>query len=242
MTQQAKTQAPQRPHNEEPPQSNRVAPPPRPHPGMRMTYEQFLDWADEDTLAEWVDGEIAMTSPASVRHQLLKSFILSVLAPFVAIHDLGIILDAPFQMKLPTSGREPDIFYIAKAHAARLRPTYVNGPADLVIELISDESVDRDRRIKFEEYQAGGVREYWLIDPRSGHERADFYQLDDDGRYQLIPADHEGVYHSRAVPGFRLRVSWLWQQPLPDPTGALLEIDRDAYARYLQEKLRQAGL
>ncbi len=214
----------------------------RPHPGRRMTYEQFLDWADEDTLAEWVDGEIVMTSPASARHQLLKSFILSVLAPFVAIHDLGIILDAPFQMKLPTSGREPDIFYIAKAHAARLRPTYVNGPADLVIELISDESVDRDRRIKFEEYQAGGVREYWLIDPRSGQERGDFYQLDDDGRYRLIPADHEGVYHSRAVPGFRLRVSWLWQQPLPDPTGALLEIDRDAYARYLREQLRQAGL
>ncbi len=242
MAQQAKTTATRRLHNEEPPQPNGAAPTHQPHPGVRMTYEQFLDWADEDTLAEWVDGEVVMTSPASARHQLLKSFILSVLAPFVAIHDLGIILDAPFQMKLPTSGREPDIFYIAKAHAARLRPTYVDGPADLVIELISDESVERDRRVKFEEYQAGGVREYWLIDPRSDQERADFYQLDADGRYRLIPADHEGVYHSRAVPGFRLRVSWLWQQSLPDPTGALLEIDRDAYARYLQEKLRQVGL
>ena len=207
-----------------------------------MTYEQFLDWADEDTLAEWVGGEIVMTSPASVRHQLVKNFILSVLAPFVAIHDLGVVLDAPFQMKLPTSGREPDIFYIAKAHAPRLHPTRIDGPADLVVEIISDESVDRDRRIKFEEYQAGGVREYWLIDPRSGHERADFYQLDVGGRYQLIPVDQAGVYHSRAVPDFWLRVSWLWRQPLPSPIVALLEIDRDAYARYLHDQLRQAGL
>ncbi len=214
----------------------------RPHPGMRMTYEQFLDWADEDTLAEWVDGEVVMTSPASLRHQDVIRFLSTTLASFVEIHDLGRLVDAPFQMKLPHSGREPDVIYVAKEHNARLQQTYVNGPADLVIELISDESVDRDRRIKFEEYQAGGVPEYWLIDPRPGQERADFYQLDDDGRYQLIPADHENVYYSRAVPGFRLRVSWLWQQPLPDPTGALLEIDRDAYARYLQEKLRQAGL
>ena len=29
-------------------------PPARP---LRMSYEEFLEWADEDTLAEWVDGE-----------------------------------------------------------------------------------------------------------------------------------------------------------------------------------------
>jgi ABC-type polysaccharide/polyol phosphate transport system ATPase subunit len=26
-----------------------------------MTYEEFLAWADEDTLAEWVDGEVVRT-------------------------------------------------------------------------------------------------------------------------------------------------------------------------------------
>jgi hypothetical protein len=34
-----------------------------------MTYAEFLDWADEDTLAEWVNGKVIMTSPASLRHQ-----------------------------------------------------------------------------------------------------------------------------------------------------------------------------
>jgi hypothetical protein len=44
------------------------------------------------------------------------------------------------------------------------------------------------------------------------------------------------------VPGFWLRVAWLWQQPPPDPVRVLLEIDRDAYGHYLREQLRQAGL
>jgi hypothetical protein len=34
----------------------------------KLSYEEFLDWCDEDTLAEWVDGEIIMYSPASLIH------------------------------------------------------------------------------------------------------------------------------------------------------------------------------
>lgn len=210
-------------------------PPPAP-----ITYEEFLDWADEDTLAEWVDGEIVMTSPASLRHQQLAAFVFELLSSYTAVHDLGTVLNAPFQMKLPTSGREPDVLYVARAHEDRLRNTFLDGPADLVVEIVSPESVERDRVHKFGEYEAGGVSEYWLLDPR--HERADFYQLNTRGRYQPIPADQDGVYRSQALPGFWLRVPWLWLQPLPPPVRALLEIDRDAYSRYLRDELRQADL
>jgi hypothetical protein len=48
--------------------------------------------------------------------------------------------------------------------------------------------------------------------------------------------------HARVLPDFWLRVGWLWQRPLPDPTRALLEIDRDAYGQYLRDQLRQAGV
>ena len=47
---------------------------PEPPARPKMTYEEFLAWADEDTLAEWVDGEVVMTSPASNRHQDLTAF------------------------------------------------------------------------------------------------------------------------------------------------------------------------
>lgn len=205
----------------------------------RMTYEEFLEWADEDTLAEWVNGKVIMTSPASIPHQHLINFLLGVLSPFIRLHELGTVVDGPFQMKLPNSGREPDVLYIASAHLDRLKRTYLDGPADLAVEVISPESIGRDRGEKFFEYQDGGVQEYWLLDP--DHAFAEFYQLDEQGRYQIVAPDADGLYHSRVLPGFWLRVAWLWQEPLPDPVDALLEIDRDAYAAYLREKMRQAG-
>ncbi len=208
-----------------------------------MTYEEFLDAVDEDSRAEWVDGVMEfMSSPASLRHQTIAYFLQDLLTTFVRIHSLGAVIDGPYQMKLPHSGREPDVIFVARDHLDRFEQNFLQGPADLVIEVVSPESVVRDRQIKFAEYQEGGVPEYWLIDPRPRRKRATFYQLDDAGRYQAIPPDSNGLYHSRVVPGFWLRVAWLWQQSQPDPTRALLEIDRDAYATYLREQLRDAGL
>lgn len=203
-----------------------------------MTYDEFLDWADEDTLAEWVDGRVVMTSPASARHQYLVIFLSTVLSTYVTMRDLGTVLTGPFQMKMARSGREPDVLFVAKEHLARLQPTFLHGRADLVVEIVSDESVARDRGAKFEEYREAGIPEYWLLDPRV--EQAEFYHLDERGRYQLAPLDAEGVYRAHTIPGLWLRVDWLWQQPLPSPTKVLLDVDRAAYTSYFHEQLRQA--
>ena len=204
-----------------------------------MTYDEFLEWADEDTLAEWVDGKVVMTSPASARHQYLVTFLHNILTPYASIHDLGAVLLASFQMKLAHSGREPDVLFLATEHLDRLRESRIQGPADLVIEVVSQESRGRDRGEKFYEYREGGVPEYWLLDPQL--EQAEFYQLDVQGRYQLAAPEAGGIYRSGVVPGFWLRVAWLWRQPLPDPVQTLLEIDYAAYVRYLQERIQQAG-
>jgi Uma2 family endonuclease len=63
-----------------------VGPPRRPNQPGFMTYEEFLDWADEDTLAEWVDGVVVMTSPASLRHQRIANFLIATLSTFAQIH------------------------------------------------------------------------------------------------------------------------------------------------------------
>ncbi|RMF37961.1 MAG: Uma2 family endonuclease, partial [Chloroflexi bacterium] len=128
----------------------------------RMTYEEFLEWADEDTLAEWVDGEVVTYSPASDRHQDIADFLVSILRPFVESRQLGVIRSAPFQMKLSRSGREPDLLFVSREHLDRLKKTYLDGPADLVVEIISPESIGRDRGEKFWEYQEAGIPEYWL--------------------------------------------------------------------------------
>lgn len=181
-------------------------------PRLKMSYEEFLEWCDEDTWAEWVDGEVIVLSPASDRHQDLADFLVSVLRVYAEARDLGVIRSAPFLMKLER-GREPDVLFVAREHLDRLKENYLDGPADLVIEIVSPDSVERDRGSKFVEYEAAGVKEYWLIDPL--RERAEFYQLDQEGFYRPVPPDGEGVYRSQVVPGFWLQVEWLWQAPLP---------------------------
>ncbi len=189
-----------------------------------MTYEEFLAWADEDTWAEWVDGEVIVLTPASTRHQLIKKFLVGILDAYVAFRDLGEVLDAPFQVKLGPDlpGREPDLLFVAREHMERLKETYLEGPADLVVEIISPESAARDRGDKFYEYEAAGVGEYWLIDPE--REQAEFYRLGPDGRYRTVLAEREGEYRSEVVPGFWLRVEWLWQDPLPRVMDVMREL------------------
>jgi len=187
----------------------------------RMTYEEFLEWADEDTLAEWVDGEVVMYSPASKQHQDIADFLTSVMRMFVEQHGLGIVLGAPFQMKLE-HGREPDLLFVAHEHLERLKETHLEGPADLVVEIVSPESEGRDRGEKYYEYARGGVPEYWLIDPQA--EWAEFYHLGEAGLYEVAFSGREGVYHSQALPGFWLRVEWLWQEPLPEVARTAWEI------------------
>jgi Uma2 family endonuclease len=192
------------------PSADRKAPPPAP-----VSFEEFLAWADEDTRAEWVDGKVVPMSPANRAHQDLLFFLARLVVAHVEARRLGWVYFAPFLMRLPTrpSGREPDLLFVANEHADRLRDTFLDGPADLVVEVASPESAARDRGEKFLEYEAAGVPEYWLIDPL--REEAGFYRLGADGRYRLAPLDADGWYHSTVLPGFRLRPDWLWQHPLP---------------------------
>ena len=209
--------------------------PPPPYP---VTYEAFLDWADEDTHAEWVDGRIVMTSPANLRHQLVDQLLIAVVSTFVEIHQLGLTIMPPFQMKLSRSGREPDLVFIRKDRLEKLRNTFLDGPADLVLEIVSPDSVTRDNVEKPREYQEAAVPEFWRIDPAK--KIASFFQLDPDGTYREVVVGQDGIYRSRELPGFWLNVAWLWQDPLPSSARVLSTIDRDAFLRYVQESADRA--
>jgi len=180
---------------------------------VKLTYEQFLAQLDEDTLAEWVDGEVVYLSPAGLEHQLMMGWLMRYINEFLDRNRIGVLVPAPFQMRLLRSerGREPDLLFVANENLHRLHDTYLEGGADLVVEITSAESLLRDRGEKFAEYELEGIREYWVIDPEG--KRVDFFVLGEDGRYERRREDGEGVYHSAVLSGFRLPVRWLWERP-----------------------------
>ena len=196
----------------------------RPAPAEPVSFEEFHDWLDEDTHAEWVDGRIIVTSPSNIVHQRLAGFLYRLLVAVVEKRQLGEVLSTPFLMRLPSrpSGREPDLLFIATEHLDRLQPTYLDGPADLVVGVVSPDSDARDRSEKFGEYEGAGIPEYWLIDPI--RREALFYRLGEDGRYHLAPIGADGIYHSSVLPGLALRVAWLWQRPLPSVRDVTREL------------------
>ena len=203
------------------PVTEKTEPIAKPLPNRKVTYQEFLEWCDEDTLAEWVDGEIVMASPASLQHQDLGGFLSAILRIFVERHGLGKVLIPPFQMKLE-HGREPDLLFVANEHLSRLHETYLDGPADLAIEIVSSESGARDRGEKFYEYEAGGVREFWLIDPI--RQQAEFYLLGEDKLFHHVSPDANGIYHSTVIAGLWLKAGWLWEQPLRPVAEVLKEL------------------
>ncbi|HEY3109193.1 MAG TPA: Uma2 family endonuclease [Chloroflexota bacterium] len=90
----------------------------------------------------------------------------------------------------------------------------MSAETDLIVEVVSPESVQRDRVEKLAEYERAGVGEYWLIDPEG--RSAEFRVLGPDGRYRVALAGSDGEYRSGVLPPLRLRVEWLWREPGPD--------------------------
>lgn len=188
----------------------------------RLTWEEFLQYGDEDTWAEWIDGRVIVLFSGSTQHQRIVGFLETVMRLFVETHNLGEVFIAPYAMKLTPQrrGREPDVLFVSRERENLIQPTFLDGAADLVVEVVSPESNERDRVDKFVEYEAAGVREYWLID--FTNQTAEFYQLDENERYQLAPVT-DGVFHSTFLPNFFIRTEWLWQER-PPTIGALQEL------------------
>ena len=192
------------------------------HPGRRMTEAQFEAWVNVDTRAEWVDGEVVMMSPANYDHSDISLFLASVLRMFVESKGLGSVQCIEVQVRLGTLKRRrvPDVLFVSKRRMHLVKPTYVDGAPDLIMEVVSPDSDARDWRDKYLDYQAAGVGEYWVIDPMSKCVEA----------YALTGKSYQRIMERRAklasgiVKGFWIKPAWLWESPRPSIASVLREL------------------
>lgn len=180
-----------------------------------VTFEEFLELT-MDRHAEWVDGTIVPMHAVNDRHDGVVGWLREVLGALVRRRKLGRLFGEPFVTKLGPDlpGRSPDLFFVAAENLHRVRKTYLEGPPDLAIEVVSPWSERLDRVYKRADYERAGVREYWVLDPKT--REALFYRLDGSGVLTALPVGADGVFVSRVLPDVRLRVDWLWEDPQPD--------------------------
>jgi Uma2 family endonuclease len=180
------------------------------HPRRRMTEEEFVAWIGEKTRAEWVDGKVVMMSPVNSEHDMLVFWMRALIQFYSESRDLGVVRGPEFMVRLDQRRRLADVLFVSSDRADIVGQNYVAGAPDLIVEVVSPESPARDYREKFADYQAAGVKEYWIVDPAA--RRMEAHHLFRGRKYRPIPEAVDGI-HSIVLPGFRLRSQWVFARP-----------------------------
>ena len=132
----------------------------------KLTYADYVALPDDDLRHEIIDGEHYVTPSPVTRHQRISRNLLHLIQTHLDTHPIGEIFGAPFDALLSEFDIVvPDVLYVSREHARFLTAENLQGPPDLVIEILSPSTRSRDERLKRNLYERVGVEEYWLVDP-----------------------------------------------------------------------------
>lgn len=161
--------------------------------------QTFYAQVQEDDKVEFINGEIIFQSPVKLQHNVAAGHVYRLVSTYVLIHDLGYVGFEKILVSLSRNDYEPDVCYFRREKAAKFTPRQMQFPApDLVVEVLSDSAVKIDRGVKFTDYAAHGVEEYWLVDPDA--ETVEQYQLAGQ-EYELVMKGRTGQLASIVLPG-----------------------------------------
>ncbi len=174
--------------------------------------QRFYDQITEQDKAEFINGEIIFRSPVKLRHNIVSKRLLVLLDTYVSLNDLGLVGYEKIMISLTRNDYEPDICFFVKARAAAFKPDQMHFPApDFIVEMLSDSTAGADRGVKFDDYAAHGVAEYWLIDPVT--ETVEQYTLQNQV-YELVIKAQTGQITSHAVSHFEIPVRAIFDDAL----------------------------
>ena len=143
----------------------------------RWTYAEFARLPSEgSTRYEVIADELVVTPAPGRRHQRISLDLATALNIFVREHELGEVYQAPFDVLFAEGDyMEPDLLFVRKARLDVLSDRGVEGAPDLIVEITSPSTSDRDRGVKLQRYRFYGVGEYWIVDPEA--ERVEVWAL-----------------------------------------------------------------
>jgi len=173
----------------------------------KLTFEQFRQLPDDGKLYELVHGEVHLTPSPTTKHQIILARLYASLDVYLLKNPLGRLLFAPLDVRLSAdTALQPDLIFVATAHAAIIQEDYIRGTPDLVVEILSPSTTAHDRATKLPLYAEAGVGEMWIIDPQA--KTVEILKL--QGNKYLVEAALAGsrALTSTCFPG--------WELPLAD--------------------------
>lgn len=170
---------------------------------------EFREWVTPGVKAEFINGEVVLHSPVKRGHLKSSGNLYKLLDTHVAVKDLGETSYDKGMIALTRNDYEPDICFWNKKKSADFTDETMLHPApDFVVEVLSKKTEKTDRTIKFRDYAAHGVNEYWIVDPRSQTIEQYWLQTIPPGEYVLVAKWRIGDrIEARAVPGFSIPVA-----------------------------------
>jgi Uma2 family endonuclease len=172
--------------------------------------ELFEMELEEGYFYELINGNIVKKQAPSPQHQEAVGQIFKALDNFVRANHLGKAYIAPIDVFFDKyNNTQPDISFVSKDCSFLVTQNGIEGAPDLIVEVISPSSFRIDRKDKMETYLEFGVKEYWLVDPRS--KSVEINVLTND-RYILHTAVSEiGEVESKLLTGFKLDITAIFE-------------------------------
>ena len=174
------------------------------------TYDDLLAMPDDGNRYELIFGEIVMTASPKRKHQFALFQLGKLIDAYVRDHRLGEVYIAPYDVKLSVHNVvEPDILFVRRSRLSILTEDFVDGPPDLVVEVLSPTNRAHDLVKKATLYADFGIPEYWIVDPAT--DAITVYVLE-SGHYRPLP-NRPGVAASVVLPGLEIRPEDVFAPP-----------------------------
>lgn len=174
-----------------------------------VTYEELCRRPDDGVLYELLDGELVTRASPTPAHQQVVSRLSRLFEP-VEDADHGAFYPGPIDVVFDQYNMTlPDGIFAVALRQGIVTGTGVHGAPDVVMEVLSPTSIERDWSEKFTLYQRFGVRSYWIID--LSEQRLHRFDLV-DGRYVgRVTLGHGDVLNSLLFPGVPIDIGRLFQ-------------------------------
>ena len=174
------------------------------------TADDLATMPDDGRRYEIIGGELIVSPSPTTRHQRVSFRLSRLLDDYLERTAAGEAFAAPLDVLLGNHDiLQPDIVVVLKENAHRITESGVNGPPDLVVEIVSPSTVRTDRIRKSATYATFGVPEYWIVDPES---ESIVVQTLVDGQFQPIGGD-DGLVRSAHISGLVIDPSSIFTVP-----------------------------